>query len=92
MVSDHYLEKYSCNPIQTACVAVLGECSEMICFLAMLAKFWPFNGHKITDNDDFGPLFENVLMQTNSNLVCALIGWVSRIDLLFGHIGQILAL
>ena len=41
VVSDRYLKKYSHNPIQTWCVHLLGECSKLICFLAMLAKFCP---------------------------------------------------
>ena len=39
VVSDHYQKKYSRNPIQTWCVHLLGECSEMICFLAVFVKF-----------------------------------------------------
>ena len=64
MVSDHYLKKYSCNPIQTRC-AHLGECSELIRFLAMLAKFWPSSGHKITENGGFRPLADNVFIMSN---------------------------
>ena len=37
MVSDHYLKKYSRNPIQTWCVHLLGECSEMVNF----GPCWP---------------------------------------------------
>ena len=50
VVSDHYLKKYSHDPIQTWCVHLLGECSELIHFWAMLAKFWPSSGHRITEN------------------------------------------
>ena len=39
VVSDHYQKKYSRNPIQTWCVHLLGECSEIICFLAVFVKF-----------------------------------------------------
>ena len=46
VVSDHYLEKYSHNPIQTWCVHVLDDCSELIDFWATLAKFWPSCGQK----------------------------------------------
>ena len=49
MVVHHYLEKYPRNPIQTWCVHFLWECSELICFWATLAKFWPSSGHKITE-------------------------------------------
>ena len=42
VVSDHYLKKHSCNPIQTWCVYLLGECSELMRFW----QCWP----------DFGPL------------------------------------
>ena len=38
-------KKYSHNPIQTWCVHLLGECSEMICLLATLPIFWPSSGH-----------------------------------------------
>ena len=51
VVSDHYLNKYSRKPNQTWCVHLLGDCSELICFLAALAKFWPSSGHKMTEND-----------------------------------------
>ena len=81
-----------CNPLQTWCVHLFGECSELISFLATLAKFWPSSGHKITENGGFRPLSEKVFMQSYSNLVCTLIGWVFRIDSLLGHVGQILTL
>ena len=57
----------------------------------MLAKFWPYSGHKITENGDFLSLSEKVFMQSNSNLVCTLIRSVIRIDLPLGDVGQILA-
>ena len=41
VVLDHYLKKYSRNPNQTWCLHLLGECSELIHFWAMLAKFGP---------------------------------------------------
>ena len=75
VVSDCYLKKYSHNQIQTWCVHLLGECSEMICILATLANFWPSSGHKITESGGFWPLTEKVFMNSNSNLVCTLIGW-----------------
>ena len=50
VVFNHYLKKYSCNPIQTCCVLLLGESSELIRFRAMLAIFWPFSSHKMTEN------------------------------------------
>ena len=92
VVSNHYLKKYSCNPIQTWSVHLLGECSEFIRFWAMLAKFWPSVGHKMTKNGGFRPLSVKVFMQYNSNLVCTFTVWVFRIDSLLGHVGQILAL
>ena len=46
MVSDHYLKKYSHNPIQTCGVHLLGQCSEMIRFWAMLPEFGPQNDWK----------------------------------------------
>ena len=49
VVSDHYLKKYSHNPIQTWCVHLLGECSELIRFWAALAKCWQSSGHKMTE-------------------------------------------
>ena len=71
----HYLEKYSCNPVQTWCVHLLGECSELICFLATLTKFWPSSSHKMTENGGFWPLSGKVFMQSSSYLVCT--HWVS---------------
>ena len=92
VVSDHYLKKYSCNPFQTWCVHLLGECPDMICFLARLAEVWPSSGHKMTENGSFRPLSERVFTQTDSNMLSILIEWMFRIDLLFAHVGQILAL
>ena len=46
VVSDHYLKKYSHNPIQTWCVHLLGECSELIYFWPTLALKWPHNEWK----------------------------------------------
>ena len=37
---------YLHDPIQTWCVHLLGECSELIRFWATLAKFWPLNDWK----------------------------------------------
>ena len=34
--------------------------SEFNRFWASLAKFWPSNGHNMTENVDFRPLFEKV--------------------------------
>ena len=92
VVSDCYLKKYSSNPIQIWRVHLFGECSVLIHFWATLAKFWCSTGQKITENGGFWPLSEMVLMQSNSNLMCTLTGWVFRTDSLLGHIGQILAL
>ena len=85
-------KKYSHNPIQTCGVHLLGECSEIIRFWAMLPKFWPSVGHKMTENGGFRPLSGKVFTQSTSNLVCTLIVWVFRINLLFGNVGQISAL
>ena len=38
-VSNHYLKKYSRNPIQTWFVHLFGECSELMRYWATLAKF-----------------------------------------------------
>ena len=35
VVSDPYLKKYSHNPIQTWCVHLLGDCSDLIPILAL---------------------------------------------------------
>ena len=71
---------------------LLGECSESTRFGAMAPQFWPSSGQKtlkIGQNGGFRPLSEKVFMQSNSNLVCALVVWVFQIDSLLGHVGQI---
>ena len=50
--SNHYLKKYSHNPIHTWCLHLLGECSELISLLAMLAEFWPSSGQRKLMNLD----------------------------------------
>ena len=92
VLSDHYLKKYSHKPFQTWCEHLLGGCSEQICFLTTLAKFWPSSGHKMTENYGFRPLPEKVSTKFISTLVCTLIGWVFRIGLICGHLGQNLTL
>ena len=80
VVSGRYLKKNSCNPIQTQCVHLLGECSEMICFLATLAKFCPSSGHKwlkMVVSDHYLEKYSR-----NPIFVCTLIGCVFRNDLL----------
>ena len=62
VVSDQYLKRYSRNPIQAKHVHSLGECSELICFLVTLAKFWPSSGHRIIENCGFRPISEKVFM------------------------------
>ena len=57
----------------------------MIRFWAILVRFSPPSGHKMTENCGLRPLSEKVLTQSNSNLVCILIGCVSTIDSLLGH-------
>ena len=44
---------------------------------------------KLGQSWGFRPLSEKLFTQSNSNLVCTLIGWLFRIDSLFSHIGQI---
>ena len=39
VVSDCYLQNYSQSTIQTWCLHLLGECSQLICFRATLGKF-----------------------------------------------------
>ena len=92
VVSDRYMKKYSCNPIQTWSVHLLGECSELIRFWATLATFWPSSGQKWLKMVVSDYYRKKVFMQSNSNFVCILIGWVFRIDSLLGHVGQIVAL
>ena len=48
VVSNHYLRKYSDNPIQTWCVHLLGACSELLRFWATLVQIWPSGGRKMT--------------------------------------------
>ena len=69
VVSNHYLKIYSHNETQTWCVHLLGECSQLICFLATLTKFRPSSGHKMTENGGFRPLSDKVFTQSNSNLL-----------------------
>ena len=90
-IDSRYQKKYSCNPIQTWCVHLLGECSELIRFWAMLAKFWPSSGHKMNQICGFWLLFEKVFTQYNSNLVSTFVWWVHS-WFAFGHVGRILAL
>ena len=65
VVSDHYLKNNSQNPIQTWCIHLLDEGSELIDYLAKLGKFWPSSGHKIAENGCFRPLFEKAFKQSN---------------------------
>ena len=62
VVYDHYLKKLWHNSIQTWCVHLFGDCSELLCFSATLAKFWPSSGHKMAENCGFQQLSEKVLM------------------------------
>ena len=91
VVSHHYLKKYPRNPIYNCGLHLFGECSELVCFVATLAEFGPFNGHKMTENGGFWPLPAKVLLQSNSNFVCTLIRTVFMIHLLFGRVGLIVA-
>ena len=91
VVSDHYLKKYLLNRTQTRCVHLFGKCSEFIRLWATLAKLWPSSG-QITSDGGFRPLSEKLFTQSNSNLMCTLTWWVSRIDSLLDHVGQISAL
>ena len=45
-VSGLYLKHYSHNPMQTWCVHLFGECSELIFFWATLARYWPSSDPK----------------------------------------------
>ena len=63
-------EIYSCSPIKTACVHLLGEASVLI---HILAKLRPSIGRKMTENAGFPPFSEKVFSQSNSNLMCTLI-------------------
>ena len=93
LVPHLYLKKlFTQSNSKTGCIHWLCEWSEMRCFLATLAKFWPSSGHKITENGSFQSLSEKVFMQTNSKLVCTLIRWVFRNDPFFGYFGQLLGL
>ena len=49
MVFDQYQKNYSCNPIQNYFVHLWGECSELTCLWATLAKLWLSSGYKITE-------------------------------------------
>ena len=53
MVSDCYLKKYSHNIIQTWCLHLLGQCSQLICF----GGIWP----------NFGPPLAKKLMKLGKN-------------------------
>ena len=88
VVSDHYLKKYSHNPIQTWYLHLLGDCSELICFLATLAKFWPSSGHKITENG--GPSGGHLCIsippdKATGGDVHSLMPCCFRFELIFGH-------
>ena len=85
-------DSLSHNLIQTCGVHLLRKCSELVHFLAPLAKFCPSSGQKVTENGDCRPLSEKVFMQSNSNLMRTLIWQLFRINSLLGHTGQILAL
>ena len=92
VISGNYLETFSHKQIQTWCVHSLDECWELIRFWAMLGKFCPLVATKwlkIMISDHY---LKKVFMQSKSNLVCTLIGWVFRSVSLLGHVGQILAL
>ena len=52
VVSNHYLKKYSHNPVQTLYVHFWGECSELFRFWAMLAQFWPTMPQAIIWNNE----------------------------------------
>ena len=60
VVFNHYLKKYSCNRIKTWCVHLLGECSELIGFWAMLTEFCPSSVHKMTENGGLRPLSDKL--------------------------------
>ena len=64
VVFGHHPKKHSHNPIQTWCVHLLGECSELIRFWDTLTKFWPSSGHKMTENGGFRSLPEKLFTQS----------------------------
>ena len=68
VVSDHFL-KYLRNPTQIWCLHLLGDCSELICFLATLAKFWPSSDTKCLKMVVSNHKSEKVLKQSSSNSV-----------------------
>ena len=83
VVFDHHCGNYSLNPVETWCVHLFRDSSEMIWFWATLAKVWTTVGLKITENGCVRPL--------SAKLACVLIGWVSRTDSLLGRVGPISA-
>ena len=75
VVSNHYLKKYSCKPIQTYWVSL----QKWSAFWPHWSNFVPLVATEMTENGGFWPLSEKVFMQSNSNLVSTLIVWVLRI-------------
>ena len=65
VISDHYLKKYSRNPIQISCLHLLGQCAELISFWSTFAMFWLSSGRKMTENGGLRPLSEKVFTQLN---------------------------
>ena len=47
VVSDCYRKNHSHNTFRTWCLHLLDECSQLICFWATLAKFWPSSAPKM---------------------------------------------
>ena len=95
VVSDHYLK--TCYTIQFKLVVYTYWLSARKWFA--FERRWPNFGHlvpkkqmKMVQNGDFRPLSEKVFTQSNSNLMCTLIGWVFKINSLLGRVGQILVL
>ena len=85
LVSDHYQKKYSHNTIQTCGIHLIGECSELIRFLATLATFW----HSSREKNDWKWWFLTIISKSIPAISFKLISWVFRIDSLLGHVGQI---
>ena len=79
-VSDHYLDNQSLNSLQTWCVHLLGECSELISVGATLVQYWPSSGQKMSENCCFWPLSGKLFAQSNSNFVCTLYTYLVSLE------------
>ena len=71
VVSNHYLRKYSCNPIQTCMYTYWVSVQIWFTFGQLWPKFGPLLAKQWLKMMGFWPLSEKVFMQSNSNLVSA---------------------